>query len=163
MTNMLALKPSRKKPKTGDFFAAQPAEDMFVFGRVVSTEARWSLADDAAPANLIYIYQVTSGEKVLPDRSLLRPENLLISPVMTNSLPWSRGYFETLANTPLAADDVLSKHCFVSAWRGKYFDEHGAEMSGPIEPVGDFGLHSYRTIDDELSDALGIPRVPEDQ
>jgi len=25
-----------------------------------------------------------------------------------------------------------------------------------------FGLHSFRTIDDAISDALNIPRVPED-
>lgn len=44
---------------------------------------------------------------------------------------------------------------------GRYFDENGNEVRGPIEPVGDYGLHSYRTIDDTVSEALGIDRVPE--
>lgn len=53
------------------------------------------------------------------------------------------------------------QHCFLSASRGKYFDDQGHELPGPIEPVGDYRLHSLRTIDDEISDALGIPPAHE--
>lgn len=76
---------------------------------------------------------------------------------MTNTLPWSRGYFETLENRPLETGEVLREHCFRSS-KGKYYDEHSNELSGPVEPCGDWGLQSYRTIDDEISDALGIPQ-----
>lgn len=62
----------------------------------------------------------------------------------------------------LAADDVLARHCFRSASRGRYFDEHGVELPGPIEPLGDHGLHSSRAINDQVSDALGESRAPED-
>ncbi len=75
---------------------------------------------------------------------------------------WSRGYFEILANVPLTADDVLVQHCFRSASRGRYFDEHGNELPGLAEPIGDHGLYSFRTIDDQVSDALGIDRAPEE-
>lgn len=49
---------------------------------------------------LIYIFRERSSEKAVPDAAAMRPEHLLVSPIMTNQLPWSRGYFETLANIP---------------------------------------------------------------
>lgn len=159
-TNLRVLKPSRKKPREGDVFAMQLV-DQFLFGRVISTEARWALGQGADPAVLIYIYHDPSTEKDVPERSSLRPDRLLVPPVMTNKLPWSRGYFETLTNITLESDEVLAQHCFLSASRGRYFDENGADLGGGVEPVGDYGLHSYRTIDDQLSHALGIPLAPE--
>ncbi len=155
--NLQQLKSSRRKPRPGDVFAMQLPDDRFLFGRVIDTEAQPGFGP--ATAVLIYVYSVRSETCELPDRSQLRPDRLLVSPMMTNRLPWSRGYFETIANVPLDSEDVLDQHCFLSAVRGRYFDERGQEVSGPIEPVGDYGLHSYRTIDDEISDALGFPRA----
>jgi len=60
----------------------------------------------------------------------------------------------------LAVDDLVAQHCFLSAGRGRYFDEDFNELPGPVEPCGDWGLHGYRTLDDEVSDALGIPGAP---
>lgn len=162
VTNLRVLKPSRKKPRPGDVFALQVADEGFLFGRVISTDAKWTLAQGAGPAVLIYIFRERSREKAVPDRAVMRPEHLLVSPIMTNQLPWSRGYFETLANTSLTADDVLPQHCFLSASRGRYYDERGVELPGPSGPVGDHGLHSFRTIDDQVSDALGVPRAPDE-
>ncbi len=79
--------------------------------------------------------------------------------MMTNKLPWSRGYFRTIENMPLAEGEVLPRHCFRAKFR-KDFAEAAIELPGDIEPCGDWVLHSFRTIDDEVSDALGIPRVP---
>lgn len=155
--NLRQLTASRKKPRPGDVFAMQLPDDRFLFGRVIDTEAQSGFGP--ASAVLIYIYRVRSETCELPDRAHLRPDRLLVSPMMTNRLPWSRGYFETIAHIPLDYKDVLGQHCFLSAVRGRYFDERGRELSGPVEPVGDYGLHSYRTIDDEISDALGFPRA----
>lgn len=111
-------------------------------------------------ANLIYVYRHRASSKE-PDHAALDPQDLLLPPLFINRLPWSKGYLETVAHWPLEPSDLRSQHCFLSASRGRYFDEKGNELSGPIEPVGDWGLHSYRTIDDAISDALGIARVPE--
>lgn len=162
VTNLRVLKPSRKKAKPGDLFALQHVDEQFSFGRVISTGAKWTLAEGAGPAVLIYIFREQSRNKVVPEEVAMRPEHLLVAPIMTNHLPWSRGYFETLANIPLKAGDVLPQHCFHSASRGRYFDDHGIELPGPIEPVGDHGLHSFRTIDDQVSDARGLPRAPQE-
>jgi hypothetical protein len=157
-TNLQVLSPSRKKPKPGDVFAMQLTDDQFVFGRVVSTEAH---AGPAMPgAVLIYVYRTRSDTKEVPAAEEMRPDRLLVSPIMTNKQPWSKGYFETLANVPLGEDDVLDQHCF-RRWDGRYLDEDLNELPGPREPVGDYGVHSFRTIDDEISDALGFERAPD--
>ena len=156
-TNIRVLKPSRQAPRAGDVFVMQLPDDRFVFGRVVSTEA---MAGPSMPgAILIYVYRPPS-DVAEPDRSALTPDRLLVSPMMTNRLPWSRGYFQTVAHWPLEPGDVLPQHCFLDASRGRYFDEAGKELAGAVEPVGDYGLQSFRTIDDEVSGALGIDLVP---
>lgn len=139
--------------------AAKALGDQFRFGRVISTEAMagWSMPG----ATLVYIFRTTCDALVAPNPHVTRPDNLLVAPVMTNRLPWSRGYFQTVDQRPLAAEDVLPQHCFRSS-AGRYFDEHATELSGPVEPCGDWGLHSFRTIDDDVSGALGIARAPED-
>lgn len=161
-TNLRVLKPSRIKPTPGDVFAMGLPDGSYLRGRVVSIDAQWTLAVGADPAVLIYVYRELTATKAVPDRAAMLPDQLLVPPIMTNRQPWTRGYFETLGNVPLVEGDVLSRHCFLSASRGRYFDERGNELAGPTEPVGDYGLHSFRTIDDAISDAVGIPKAPED-
>jgi hypothetical protein len=54
---------------------------------------------------------------------------------------------------------VLERHCFYAAER--YYDEDARPLSEKTEPCGIGGVPSYRMLDDVISDALGIPRVPE--
>jgi len=61
-----------------------------------------------------------------------------------------------VTNRPLSTGDRLDQHCFKDT-RGWYFDEARNRLESPVPPVGQWGLHSYRTIDDENSKALGIP------
>jgi hypothetical protein len=149
--NLSQLKRSRRIPQRGDVFALAPAGHGFLFGRVISTDANPLGVGDA---NLVYIYATRSPTKnAVPTLSLW---NLLVPPLMTNRRPWTMGYIEFVANRPLAPGDQLPRHCFRDS-RGWYFDEHGARLAEPAEPVGTWGLHSFKTIDDEVSRALGIP------
>jgi hypothetical protein len=156
-TNLRVLKVSRKKPRRGDIFAMQPPDGKFLFGRVVDTEA---VIGPMVGCILIYIYDVRSDTKESLDHVKLLPRSLLVPPIMTNRLPWSRGYFETLTNRELERGEVLERHCF-RASGGRYYDERGGELEGPTEPVGVRALKSYRTIDDAVSQALGIPFAPD--
>lgn len=156
MPNLRELKPSRRKPVEGDLFAMKLADGRYLFGRVVNTNAQ--ALPPLGGAILIYIYRPTFTSMSEPDRSLLTPRELLVPPLMTNRLPWSKGFFQTVANWPLEAEDVLPQHSFLSTL-GRYYDENGNELAGPSEPVGDHGLHSYRTIDDQISDALMLSRA----
>lgn len=83
-------------------------------------------------------------------------EDLLVPPMITNRQPWLKGYFEALENHPVGRLDRLVQHCFRDS-RGWLFDEQGTRLMSAHEPVGEWGLHSYRTVDDEISKALGMP------
>jgi len=153
--NLAVLKKSRRRLKEGDIFVMLPPDGLYLFGRVIDMDAR--VFTDIG-WNLIYIYRARSEEKTnIPD--LLRGQ-LLLRPLITNRLAWSRGYFEHVEHRPLAALDRLPHHCFRNSY-GRYFDERGNQLPGPIEPVGMWGLDSYRTIDDAISRALGIPLAPD--
>jgi hypothetical protein len=159
-TNLQVLKPSRKPPRAGDIFRMLLPDGSYRFGRVVRADARWTLASDAPPAILIYIYANGSSSGLIPSPSGMRADGLLVAPILTNRLPWVRGYFEAIANVPLEESDVLSAHCFSDASvTGLYFDEMSNPLPSGVEPIGVYGLQSFRTIDDEVSDAIGIPRA----
>ena len=153
-TNLKKGERSRKTPQPGDVFAMEFPGNRWLFGRVIANDA---ISGMGGPSILIYVYDIESTEKALPDRRELRPDRLLVSPMMTNRLPWSRGYFQRVANVPLDDEDVLDQHCFLRGFFGTYHDERGNQLPGPVEPVGEYGLHSFASIDDEISDALGIP------
>ncbi len=129
-----------------------PPGGRYLYGRVISTQAK---IGPMAECILIYVYKAMSAEKNhVPE---LQPNRLLVPPMLTNRLPWSRGYFEFLRRDELRQEDQLAQHCFYDSIFNQYLDESNNVLPGPVEPVGVHGLHSFRTIDDEISKALGIP------
>jgi hypothetical protein len=172
-TNLRILKRSRKDLRPGDTFVLQMRDNEFIFGRVIRTDAKIGAEVRTRAGGylmegciLIYIYNAFSSEK--DQIPVLDKNNLLIPPVMTNRLGWSRGYFEVVAHRDLTDEDIRHPHCFYRPGPvsrpeiRRYYDEYDHELPGPVEPCGLYGLASFRVIDDELSDALGIPRVPFD-
>jgi Immunity protein 26 len=129
---------------------------MYLFGRVISTTAK---AGPDMPAILIYIYSARSDRKGPPPLEQLTPRRLLVPPLMTNRRPWTEGYFENILRRTLEVNDVLPQHCFRA--NGKLYDELSREIDRPAEPCGIWGLESFRTIDDGISMALGIPLSPD--
>lgn len=149
--NLSVLTKTRRPPEVEDVFAMHLPDHGYLYGRVVSVEAN---PLGVGGGVLIYIYGARSQDKeAVPD---LRLTQLLVPPVITNNLPWMKGYFEFVEKRPLVPEDRLQQHCFQDV-RGWYFDERGRRLSRPFQPVGQWGLHSYRTIDDEIAKALGIP------
>lgn len=164
-TNLRVLKRSNKAPQRGDVFAMQLPSGEFLFGRVIVANAHRGHAPMPG-ANLIYVYDQRSGS-LPPDLAQLLPGRLLVPPLWTNRLPWTKGYFQTVRNQPLGEFDVLRQHCFQEPALSPgavrpFVDQTGRRLSNRVEPCGEWGLVSYRWIDDHISDALGIPRVPED-
>lgn len=158
VTNMRVLSPSRRRLQAGDVFVTLWPDDDYLFGRVVDTEADAGFS--TYDMNLIYVYSVRSREPELPEREELRPDRLLIPPLIINRLPWSRGYFQTIANVDLDETDLLAQHCFED-WQGKLRDEKGRPLASRSEPCGQAGLHSFRTFDDDVSRALGFEPAPD--
>lgn len=154
-THLRVLKKSRRAPERGDVFAFQheSLSDRFFFGRVVATDTNLGGLDGWVI--LIYLYGASSPEKtVLPE---LRPSGLLVPPIGTNRLPWSRGFFEVVKSAPIGPEDLLPQHCFRDI-RG-FVDEYGKPLPGPIEPVGFYGLSGIGSIDLKISEALRLPKI----
>ena len=153
--NLRVLKKSRHIPQAGDIFVMQLPDSHYLFGRVININAKIGPMENCI---LIYIYNVLTVRKLpIPE---LTTVHLLVPPIMTNRLPWTRGYFEHLTHAILTSESLLAKHCFRSSGN-QYFDEYSNKLSKPSSPVGVWGLDSYRTIDDAISEALGIPLAPD--
>lgn len=114
-----------------------------------------------AGASLVLIYLYSKGSPDSNKIPVLRRDALLVPPLLTNRLPWSRGYFLTLKNVPLTRWDVLPCHVFERSVPPYYVDEDGNPVSEWAEPVGRYAIQSFRTIDDMVSRALGIPLAPD--
>lgn len=159
ITNMVEHAKSRKRPVVGDLFYIEMINGKFVLGRVIRTDATVFAKDNL----ILYFYSpaVKSPEDIRPP---LLPK-LLIPPQPTNRQGWLMGYYTTIGRFVLRPEEILPVHCFEDYMEtnGKYCDEYGNKLRKRIEPCGVFALSSYRTIDDDLSEALGIPPAPEDQ
>lgn len=159
--NLEPLEPSRKRIRPGDIFVVRPVGREYLFGRVIDVDAH--VLTPEMKAILMYIHYAWSASKreVPP----LSRDRLLIPPVMINRLGWSRGFMETVEHRPLGAGEIFPSHCFVYERPAgpRYFDERGHELPGPSGPVGLAALSSYRSLDDKISRALGIPLSPEEQ
>jgi hypothetical protein len=158
--NLVAGPGSRKAVRPGDVFALHLVDGRRLFGRVVAAD----LPRERAPmpgANLVYIYDTVvpaEPDAAVPDLGGLRPDSLLIPPLFTNRLPWSKGYFRPVAHHDLTDGDVLAQHCFRTA-DGQHVDETGAPVARRSEPCGTWGLAGYVTVDREIGRALGLPVV----
>jgi hypothetical protein len=152
--NLEVLQPTKRNPQLGDIFVLKPSRRAFYFGRVM-------LFDTALARGypVVYVYNATA-RKPEPIPALHR-DALLIAPQAVNFLPWRRGYFQTIANRPIGPSDLLQTHCFYDPVSQTYKDESGRELANSVEPCGTFGIGSYRTIDDAISTALGLPLAPD--
>ncbi|MFG0285197.1 MAG: Imm26 family immunity protein [Phycisphaerales bacterium JB039] len=154
-TNMIVLKPSRRKPKSGDLFVCNMRGERWIAGRVIHN--RCKMMSGTGNEFLLYFYRMQVSDPVM-----LRPPfkpDLLIPPIITNALGWRIGLFETLGNYPLQPEEVLGKHYFSSIWVDpKYCDEFGdaSPPPGPGDYLGEGGLSGYANVDTDLSKALGM-------
>ncbi len=171
--NFRLIGPSRARLRAGDIFTMQIPDGRFLFGRVVRTLAS---SDRLA---LVYVFRSLSDAPIPPARLLVT--ELLIPPATINRLGWSRGYLSTVGNRPFEPGERLATHYFRGEGRVPsrgwlvrrlsrvssqvvYEDEDGRPLGRPSSgvPVGEAGFGNYRTLDDAVSRALGIPLAPDD-
>ena len=133
----------------------------YLFGRIVRTDANCF----APGCILVYVFRYTAREPHPPPRLLVR--DLLIPPCTINRLGWSRGYLMTVVSRPFEEGERLPAHYFLSSQRAvtgeaRYLDEDQRPAGDPPLDVtiGTAGLGNYRTLDDDISEALGIPLSP---
>jgi hypothetical protein len=150
--------PSRKKVAPGDIFSMK-LPGGYLLGRVIATNAKSSEWDEPH-LHLLYIYK--GVHKTTTDFQIddFRPPQLLIPPVITNRLGWSRGVYETIGHAPLENADRLERNVFLRPGRNDYWDEN----ANPIKAshvkdksmVGLQAVHSYMTIEYRVSVALEL-------
>lgn len=153
----------------------QIPDGRYLFGRVVRTDANCFAPD----CILVYIFKYQSETPTPPARLLV--SDLLIPPQTINRLGWSRGYLMTVERRPFEMGERMLVHYFkqrrdapgpmgrLSRLLGRhepavvYVDEDRMPVKPP--PLGtpsDWqGLGNYRTLDDMVSSALGIPLASE--
>lgn len=160
--NFQVLRPSRARLVAGDIFTMRLPDGRYIFGRVVRTDASCF----GPGCKLVYVFRHESHDPTPPARLLVK--DLLIAPATINRLGWSRGYFMTVGSRPFEDGERLPIHFFLELRRGRwgrrlYVDEDGRSVGRPPRgtPVGTAGLGNYRTLDDDVSRALGIPLAPE--
>ena len=156
--NFRMQRPSRAKAHPGDIFTMQIPDGRYLFGRVVRTDA-----DCFAPGCvLIYVFRYLSDSPTAPAR--LPVTDLLIPPQTINRLGWSRGYLMTIGRRPFDDGERAPSHYFEDIRRSEsgeplLVDEDRRPVGHPPDGtmIGSSGLGNYRTLDDEVSRALGIP------
>ncbi|WP_298331694.1 Imm26 family immunity protein [Asticcacaulis sp.] len=146
----------------GDIFALQLPNGKYLHGCVIICDAK---TGPMPGANLLYVYKDQS-DSLEPDYEALRPHNLLVPPVWTNRLAWERGYFVLAGRMEVTSSRRLRTHLFWSILRKKYVTETGVNSSWLQRLLntkfrGSWGLKSYLGIDDDISEAIGIPKIPE--
>jgi len=157
-TNLRRLEPSRKHVHPGDLFAMLPPDDLYLFGRVIATDAE---IGSMKKVILLYIYAHRAESADVPPTGVLSPRSLLVPPILTNRKGWTLGYFQTIAKIPLKTGDKLPVTAFRDPLSRHLKDEYGQVVGVAAGDPGFYGLASYRTIDDQISRALGIPIAPD--
>lgn len=161
--NLQVQRPYRARLHPGDIFTMQIPDGHYVFGRVVRTDA----ACFGPKCTLVYVFRYLSRDATPPERLLVT--DLLIPPATINRLGWSRGYMVTVANRAFGEGERMPVHYFRDSEtpkrfrRRRFLDEDHLPVGRPPRGtlVGGAGLGNYRTLDDAISRALGIPLAPE--
>lgn len=151
---LISMKKSTKKPQEGDVFVLQPIKDVFYFGKVIQTSLK-SVDSFINGMILIYIYQCSSNNKVIPND--LDNKELLIAPVIVNHQPWRKGYFETVGNAGVSERDRNIDFAFWNVLKEEYVDINGRVVILNNEPKyrSIYGLGSYGIVGKDVQKALG--------
>jgi hypothetical protein len=162
-TKLRRLRRSTKAPQSGDIFFFSILDREYFLGMVVDADSNIPIPFIKG-SNLIYLYKTCLKTKEISWHAI-RPNNLLIPPLWTNKKPWTSGIFETIGHKEIAKIDLVDRYCFrtINPATGVQYcvNELGAKIECS-DDCGGWGLVSHRGIDDRVSDALGIARVPED-
>lgn len=141
------------RPRPGDVFAMQPENQVFIYGRVIRTDAA---VGDIDRCLLVYIYRRVSS--VLKPVPRLDRNDLLLPPVLTGDDMFALDYAKIIVRAPLTSEDVLPVHCFRDS-DGVYHDEYNHILPGIVEPCGIYGAQcDFRRIYEALG--LMLPQPP---
>lgn len=150
---LIAMKKSLKHPQEGDVFILQPQKNLFYFGKVIQINLK-SIDSFINGMTLIYIYDSSSNEKVVPKH--FDEKDLLIAPIVVNNQPWIKGYFETVDNMPISKREINLEFGFWDFLTQEYVDIRGKKMGNRPKYCGTYGLGSYGAVGKEVQKAIRL-------
>lgn len=153
MVNLCIQRPYRKRLHPGDVFSLQYGDSRFLFGRIVAVDVAFGGFQSGCIC--VHIYRAESSSANLPER--LIESDLLIAPHYVNRLGFSRGYMPVIGSIPLCAADERTDVCYRDAIRNRLVDHSGRPVDQPRRFIGSFGMGNFKTLDEEISRALGFP------
>ncbi|MBE6754655.1 MAG: hypothetical protein E7559_09980 [Ruminococcaceae bacterium] len=157
---LIAMHKSRKKPCVGDVFVLQPFSGTFYFGKVIQSDLQ---SDDSFIRGmfLVYIYDYSSTKKeIVTD---FENSDFLIAPMIINTQPWLKGYFETIGNIPVTVQERNVEYGFWDVIKKHYVDIKGNVLDSPPKYHSIYGLGSYGIITKEVFKALGSDNALESE
>lgn len=149
--DLISMKKSSKSPKEGDVFVLQPIKDIFYFGKVIQTNLE-SVDSFINGMTLIYIYQYWSNNRVIPYD--LDQKGFLIAPMIVNTQPWKKGYFETIGNVEVSEIERNVDLAFWNVLKEEYVDINGKKIECIPEYCSIYGLGSYGIVGKEVQNAI---------
>ncbi|MBQ4859243.1 MULTISPECIES: Imm26 family immunity protein [unclassified Pseudoalteromonas] len=156
-TNVVRQTAYKKRLKVGDVFRLEYPEKKYIFGRIMTLDSEVGGFPDCIK---IHIYNVISEQIEIPKNLIQEP--LLVAPVFINKLGFSRGYMPVIGNIAVEPNQNDDGACYLKVFPSCcHVDEAGNEIE-ENELEGVWGLGNYRTMDDSISKALGIPEAPDE-
>ncbi len=154
---LIPMTPSRKRLREGDVFQLKPFPGVFFCGKVIriNVESQDSFVNGM---NLIYLYDMQTAYRAIPEDLETAP--LLISPVIINRLPWSRGYFETVGNRPVREWERGLSFGFWDFLHKRFVDVSGRPLGREPPYWSDYGLASYAVVGKKVRKTLESRGLP---
>jgi hypothetical protein len=150
--NMILMEPYKKKLNVGDIFVIKYSNSYF-FGRVgdIYNPGKHQLY-------VVYVYNNSSSSiNIIPE---LDKNFLLVKPCIINRLGFSRGYLKVVDNLPI---DDKNGFPILSYTDGRYYyNSLNYKIRKPQGFIVKLSFGNYRTLDDEISNKIGIPLAPDE-
>lgn len=147
------IKKKRIYPEIGDVFEIRPNEDIILYGVVINNHINNINGKDLI---LVMIFkQNVNVDDTMNDG--IKPEDLLISPVMVGKEYWSRGYFHNVKNTGYINN--IHNYGFYSIGKDKFLDEFGNELDEIPQLIGTYGVATIFGISIEITQELIIAGI----
>ncbi|MFN0093941.1 MAG: Imm26 family immunity protein [Dehalococcoidia bacterium] len=155
-TNLRLIRRTRQRQIPGNVFAMLPPDDRgYLFAQVSQIGREDGLMRGSL---VIHVFALRKAELTVTCDEIDQADPL-IDPIWTNSRGWSvGGVFLTVTNCPVRPNRVIGAF---KTYDGLVVDECRRTVQFAHEgTLGIWGLASYRSLDDKISDALGIKRAP---
>lgn len=135
--------PQNKWPVKGDVFYFKLSNGKFGYGMVSLGKMDFGPFKNAL---VIYIYNYLTES--LCESLVLKKEDLLFPPLITDGSCWKKGYFLTFKSESNENLDVFPDHYFENKVRGEIYNERGEEVTEIPEgvPIGVESLRFYNGV-----------------